>query len=254
MKGLIFEKPDIKKLKSKKYQIVDMHMHSAASFDCSTSLSSILKKAKRLGIGIAITDHDAIDSAVKAFNNTNGVLVIPAIEVFSKRDHHILFYFYDTKELVRFYENEVKNQPSSKTAEELIRLKKKYKCVVGLAHPTGFELWHRHKVDFDISNLDCFETINRNCSKERAEIAARWSNKYKKGMIGGSDAHKLDRIGDVLTCAKAQTRKEFLDAIIRREQIVVGISTNRIGLLKKFPRCVYKLGMFCAAKIYHTIK
>src|SRR3989338_3827752 len=160
MKKIDFLEHDIKKLKSEGYLLVDMHIHTASSHDCSTSLSSILDKAKSLGIGIAITDHNIISSALKATDNIENVFAIPAIEVYAKYDHHILFYFYNTKELVRFYEKEVKNNFARKTAEELIRLRKQYKCVVGLAHPTGFELWHRHKVDFDLSNLDCFEVIN----------------------------------------------------------------------------------------------
>ena len=137
MNGITFSKPDINELKSRGYNLIDMHVHSEASKDCSVSLQDILKRAKKLGIGVAITDHDEIDSAIDGIKNNLDVLVIPGIEVSAKNRRHVLFYFYDKKELIRFYNNEVKNKFLSKTAEELINLKDKYKCIDDLAHQTG---------------------------------------------------------------------------------------------------------------------
>lgn len=252
MKKLIFKKPNIKKLRAKGYMLVDMHMHTNASSDCSTNLSSILKKAKTLGIGIAITDHNVIDSAIEAVDDKEGVLVIPAVEVNAKYGHHVLFYFYSTKELIRFYKNEVKKQIARKTPEELIDLKTKYNCVVGIAHPTGHEPWHRFKVNFNVNNLDCFETINGSCSKQRAKIGASLAIKNNKGMIGGSDAHTIRKIGSVLTCVKAKTIKEFLDGIRANRTIVIGTTLKKIELLKQLPKTIIMLGFIVIEKIYQV--
>jgi len=227
-----------------------MHLHTDASFDCSTSLSSIIYKAKESDIGIAITDHNAIDSAVKATDTTEGVLVIPAIEVYAKYGHHVLFYFYETKELTKFYENEVKGQSHSRTADELIDLKKKYKCVVVLAHPTGHQPWHMYRINFDPSNVDSFEVINGGCSWWRTKIVTKLVRKYKSGMIGGSDAHTLERVGSVLTYTKAQTRKDFLDAIKRKDNLVIGKPLMMKELLRKLPQTAFQIGLLFATKIY----
>lgn len=223
MKEFKTSKPDISKLKNGGYTLIDMHIHSDASDDCQISLQDILKRAKKLGIGIAITDHDKIDSAIAGLNNKLGVVVIPGIEVSAKNYRHVLFYFYSKKELVKFYNNEVKNKILSKTANELISLKDKYECIVGLAHPTGYKYWHNFNDYHYFKKLDFLETINTDCSKTRSLKSYQWVLKYKKGMTAGSDSHKLSKIGRGVVCSKGKTIKGVLESIKRRETLVRGL-------------------------------
>jgi predicted metal-dependent phosphoesterase TrpH len=251
MKKIMYDRPNIKKLKKEGYQLVDMHMHTNASYDCSSKLRSVIKKAKELGIGTAITDHNVIDSAVKAVDNKEGVFVIPGIEVNTRQGHHVLFYFYNSKELTRFYNNEIKNKPLNKTVEELASLKKTYKCVVGLAHPAGAAPWHIYSIKFDVTNLDFFETINKGCHRIQVEHAARWAKKHGKGITACSDAHTINQIGSGLTCAKAKTPKEFLDAIKSKKTLVVGTTLSKKKILRKLPKTVFRLSIACVEKICH---
>ena len=166
MKHLIFSKPDINKLRKEGYMPIDMHVHSSASSDSKVSLTSILKKAEKMGFGVAITDHDKIDSAVAAMKKKPNCLVIPGIEVFAKNDRHILFYFYEIKELIKFYNNEIKGKFLSRNINELIKLKERYNCIVGPAHPTGFEIWHKFGIDTSFKKANFLEVLNGNRSKK----------------------------------------------------------------------------------------
>ena len=72
---------------------VDMHIHTRHS-DAAISIPSLLTRAKHLGTGVAITDHNEIHGVVEACQQSHGVLVIPGIELSSLEGPHILLYFY----------------------------------------------------------------------------------------------------------------------------------------------------------------
>jgi predicted metal-dependent phosphoesterase TrpH len=62
----------------------DLHIHSIYSYDGTTSISSILGRARQIGLDvIAITDHDEITGSLKAveFAPNFGIEVIPGIEI-----------------------------------------------------------------------------------------------------------------------------------------------------------------------------
>ena len=58
-----------KMLRSIGFQAVDMHFHSAYSMDAASSIPSVLKKCKSRGYGVAITDHNEIKGAVRAWRS-----------------------------------------------------------------------------------------------------------------------------------------------------------------------------------------
>ncbi len=57
--------PLLHKIREKGYTPVDMHIHTQHS-DASISITSLLARAKHLGIGIAITDHNEIQGVIEA--------------------------------------------------------------------------------------------------------------------------------------------------------------------------------------------
>ena len=64
--------------------IADLHTHTIYSYDGTASVSSVLKRAKQIGLDIlAITDHDEIKGSLKAIElaPTYGIEVIPGIEI-----------------------------------------------------------------------------------------------------------------------------------------------------------------------------
>ena len=101
---IIFERPQLEDL-AQAYTVVDMHFHSELS-DGHASIEDIARRALELGIGIAVTDHNAIHGAVE-IDRFKNVFSIPGIELTSYEGTHLLVYFYDIKGLLRFYSRHV---------------------------------------------------------------------------------------------------------------------------------------------------
>ena len=72
--------PLLHKIREKGYTPVDMHIHTHHS-DAAISIPSLISRAKHLGMGVAITDHNEIHGVIEAWNQSNGVLVVPGIEL-----------------------------------------------------------------------------------------------------------------------------------------------------------------------------
>ena len=64
--------------------LADLHIHTVYSYDGTASVPAVLARAKQVGLDlIAITDHDEIMGALKAFEMAPqyGIEVIPGIEI-----------------------------------------------------------------------------------------------------------------------------------------------------------------------------
>lgn len=64
--------------------LADLHIHTIYSYDGTASVPAVLSRAKQVGLNvIAITDHDEIKGALKAFDLAPqyGIEVIPGIEI-----------------------------------------------------------------------------------------------------------------------------------------------------------------------------
>jgi predicted metal-dependent phosphoesterase TrpH len=228
-----FAKPDIEKLRKEGYYCADMHFHTNHS-DGSATVEEALEKAKALGIGLSITDHNEISGSL-----AGGKDVVPGIEVKSRELVDILFYFYDDRELKRFFEKEIlpkrkKVFHSTKvdiSLSDLYKISKKYRCIPSVAHPFGYSLrtsltdvFAKHEEI--LSRFDHVEAINGGNSRKHNTRAVEYIEKTNKKMTGGSDGHSLSRLGKVLTFAKAKSTKEFLDKIEAGDVMVVGTETK----------------------------
>lgn len=240
MQRILFEKPHIDELKKQRYALIDMHVHSDYSCDGSASINSIINKAKKLGIGVAITDHNKIEGSIKAIKNKKGVFVIPGLELRSKEGIDLLLYFKKISELKHFYDtyvvpNKKRNlQGSSKlNIFEIIALSKKYSCLLCLAHPYRFyikKLYSIFKGKRTKKLLKLFKTIeviNGKSLTRKNKRAIKKVSRMHKHFIGGSDAHRLKDVGIVLTAVKnAKTARHFLEGIVKNESKVIGKETK----------------------------
>ena len=104
-------KPILKRIKAQGFNAMDMHVHTRFS-DTSTSVRSIVKRARKKNIGISITDHNDIRGALLARSLAKDVMMIPGIEISSKERAHLLAYFYSMNDLEHFYNNNIKNNKS----------------------------------------------------------------------------------------------------------------------------------------------
>jgi predicted metal-dependent phosphoesterase TrpH len=239
---VLFERPDLERLK-RDHTVVDLHFHSHYS-DGLNRIPKIAERAKKLGIGIAITDHNEIRGAME-IDAIEDIFSIPGIEITSAEGSHLLVYFYSAEDLEKFYATHVVPNMGHGVMsslqlpmEQIIRRARAYNCVIIFAHPycamyTGvcnvqFPLEDRERL-FDL--VDGVEAINaNNLNKWNLKCAVLGFN-LNKAMVGGSDGHSLGHMGRAVTYARcAQDRRAFLDAVKMQQTCVVG---KEIHILRK---------------------
>ncbi len=239
---ILFERPNLDEL-TQYYTVVDPHFHSHYS-DGNNSVNGIVRRAKELNIGIAITDHNDIRGAVE-LDRYRSLLNIPGIEITSCEGTHILIYFYDIKSLKTFYTKDVKPNmghgimSSTKLEmEEIIMRARAFETVIVFPHPYSATFTGIHNSYFSQERLsrlfkmvDGIEVINaENLNKWNLRSALLGFN-LDIGITGGSDGHRLVQMGKAVCYAACKkNRKAFLDAIKKNQIRVIG---KEIDLIRK---------------------
>ena len=239
---ILFERPNLDEL-TQQYAVVDLHFHSKYS-DGKNTIGSIVKKANKLGIGIAITDHNEIAGAVE-IDKYGGIFNIPGIEVTSREGTHLLIYFYDVNSLKKFYQRDIKpnmgHDIMSSTLlemEEIILCARAFETIVVFPHPysatfTGIQntYFPEDRLELLFKMVDGIEVINaENLNKWNLRSALLGFN-LNKGITGGSDGHHLPQMGRAVSYASCpKSRRAFLDAIKTGQTRVIG---KEIDILRK---------------------
>jgi len=232
-------KSEFKNLNDGEYSGVDMHVHSCYSPDSSTSIDSLLLKAKKEGFGLAITDHNSVEGSllanklIKEDTRFKDVLVIPGVEVTCSEGVHILFYFYSFEDLKKFDQEII--SPNLLNAMrltishfELLKRAKKYSCLISAAHPFGSGSCGLYKLN-NHADLDFLEGINGTISRDKNIRIQNVGVKNHKKFTAGSDAHVLDYVGSVAVFCKHNSIKGFLDSIKKGQVIICG---SEIGFFR----------------------
>ncbi len=233
--------PLLHKIREKGYTPVDMHIHSHHS-DAAISIPTLLSRAKHLGIGVAVTDHNEIQGVVEAQTLSRDVLVIPGIELSSQEGPHILLYFYSVRDLVDFFTTHIKASLRKSqymaiqlSVEKILAAAEMYSCLKVAAHPYGYFSINRgilKCIDNKtlppdiIRRINAIEVICGGMSNELNARATMYAVDHDSPVTGGSDAHVLHSVGGVVTSVKADTVGAFLDGILAKESIVIGSSAN----------------------------
>lgn len=245
-----FKTPDLREL-TQRHTVVDMHFHTHHS-DGHNAVNDIILHADQLGIGLAITDHNAIRGAV-AFAQRSNILCIPGIEVTSLEGSHVLVYFYAVRDLQRFYRRSIMPamgsdvmSSTSLAMEAVIEAARRFPSVVIFPHPYSAAYSGVQNSYFSEERLlalyemvDGIEVIN-------AENMNKWNLKSTvlgfnvgKGITGGSDGHRLSQMGKAVTYAACPPHREaFLDAVKNGHAKVIG---KEIDLLRKVTSNTFKL-------------
>ena len=245
-----FKKPDLQDL-SRRYTVVDMHFHTRHS-DGHNTADEIIDWAAQLGIGVGITDHNAIRGAV-AFTERTDILCIPGIEVTSVEGSHVLVYFYAVRDLERFYTRTVLPAMGpdvmSSTAlemETIIEAARRFPSLVIFPHPycaayTGVQnsYFSEERLAALYDMVDGIEVINaENMNKWNLQSTVLGFN-VGKAVTGGSDGHRLSQMGKAVTYAACPYQREaFLDAVKEGQALVMG---KEIDLLRKVTSNTFKL-------------
>jgi hypothetical protein len=237
-----FDTPDIQQL-TRRYTVCDLHFHSTYS-DGLSSVDKIAQHARKLGIGIAITDHNEIRGALE-IEQYSDILSIPGIEVTSSEGSHLLVYFYDSHELSLFYQKSVEPYMGhgvmsslGLSLSQLIDRARRHPCLIVFPHPysamyTGVYNAHFSKTQLQrlLESADGIEAINANNLKKWNLKSALLGFNIGKSMVGGSDGHALSHMGCVVSYARCpKNRYDFLEAVRKNANKVVG---KEISLLRK---------------------
>lgn len=165
---------------------IDMHVHTEFSPDAFGSIPEIIKGAMRKGLdGIAITDHNTVDGALKAVEyvekNDIDFIVIPGIEITTLQGHLLA---------IGVEEKIEQGMSVRDTLAEIRRLG-------GLAvaphpfHPFRNGIWKLSKFEFD-----AIEVYNAKYIFGVGNyLAKRMRERMNVPETGGSDSHNPEMIG-----------------------------------------------------------
>ncbi len=239
-----FEAPDLNVLTST-CTAVDLHFHSHFS-DGADTVDDIARRARQLGIGIAITDHNAIDGALELAGHDD-VFSIPGIEITSREGTHVLVYFYRIDDLKAFYAAHVEPHmgPTVMSSikldvETIVRCARNYKSVVIFPHPYSAAFTgicnHSHtdaQLDRLLKMADGVEVINSENLKRWNLKSALLGFNLARAITGGSDGHSVQQMGSAVTYAAcAPSRKAFLDAVSRKQAKVMGTESKLLAKIQ----------------------
>jgi hypothetical protein len=205
---------------------VELHCHSALSYDGRDPVDLLLEQAAAVGLdAIAVTDHDEIDASLSAVDLAPeyGLVGIPGIEITSAAGHVLG---------LGITEAVPPGLPFTETVERIRELG-------GLAVvPHPFQR-SRHGVAAHVSraelaDVDAIEVYN---SRLLTGLANRWAEQFAERnglpMTAGSDAHISEMVGQAVTQVDADERSAdgILRAVKRGDTTVLGKRTPwRISL------------------------
>lgn len=201
--------------------IADLHTHTIYSYDGTASVSSVLKRAKQIGLDLlAITDHDEINGALKALELAPkyGVEVIPGIEITTAEGDLLAL------NITQMVDRDL---PLVET-------------VLRVGELGGFCIApHPMAGGFGMKSLSAYSIMKALRNPEVARILIgietynattldRMSNHYAHilgehlgiARFGNSDAHVAEAIGLGVTEFEGHTTKDLLKAIRKRKTIV----------------------------------
>ncbi|MFC1728023.1 PHP domain-containing protein [Nanoarchaeota archaeon] len=215
-------------LKDKTLNFVDMHHHSNIS-DGDNSPEFLAKAFKKVGYGLCIADHNQIKGAVY-LSKQKDIFSIPAIEITSKQTKDILGYFYSIKDLISFWEKEIKKKISpnklfnlNTTSIDTIDIIDKitdYNGIPVLAHPfalkpkDGAPLMKNKEI---VKKIKAIESHNFVCAKFKKTM--EFVKQFNKPLIAGSDSHGLSPMITLTGSAEFEINS-FLDSILKKKNII----------------------------------
>jgi predicted metal-dependent phosphoesterase TrpH len=169
--------------------VVDLHMHTDWSHDCSTPAADLLEHAEHIGLGgIAVTDHNVFGGALEALELARGreLVIIPGEEVKTDGQGEVIGLF---------LEEEI---PRGMSFAETIEAIREQGGLVYVPHPFDRlhsipdpSTLHRH-----VSEIDVLEVFNARLLRDSFnDEALRFAQKYRLLQGAGSDAHVLQGVG-----------------------------------------------------------
>lgn len=207
---------------------LDLHAHSRYSPDSKLDPVEIAKVARGRGVdGVAITDHNAVEGARKAWEwgRDNGVLVVRGTEV-STSHGHVLAY------------GVTEPLPRDRSARDTVEAVLALGGVPVAAHPyrfwSGLGEGETVASPFPAYEVQNARTLRGGNARARALAAAR-----RVGGTGGSDAHFYDEVGRAVTVVDgASSEAEVLEALRQGRVRAEGVDRGGAATVRYVTKCV----------------
>lgn len=181
---------------------IDIHVHTHYSHDSLITPEELVFYAKKRGLdGVAITDHDRVDGALKIVKETT-FLIIPGVEISSSNGHIIAL-------------NVQEDIPQRLSANETVEKIHEVGGIAVACHPVTFFKGSLGKhVD---SKFDAVEVINSSAFPFSYSVkhGERIASRLGIARVAGSDAHYGPEIGYAYT---------FVNADLEVDEIIKAIS------------------------------
>jgi hypothetical protein len=171
--------------------LIDMHIHTHFSPCSIIKIPQLLQRAQKVGIdSICITDHNTIasKSVFEKIADNSGICVIVGIEYTTSNGDFLIF-------------GSVDHIPAKMDAKNLLKWVQKEGNVAIAAHPFRKD---RPVDPYVLHLLKIIESVNGRNNPVENEMCKNWIKKYGNEVkeIGGSDAHTVEEIGQVVTVFK----------------------------------------------------
>ena len=197
--------------------IIDLHIHSQYSLDSAVEPGNIIKLARKKGLnGVAVTDHGTIRGGLEALkvNSDPNFAVIVGSEV--EADKVDIIGLFLTQEI-----------QSRKAAEVIDEIQKQ----------GGLAMWaHPYRVGKNllpselIKRIDLIEGFNAKTLESHNMLAQALARQYHKPVIGTSDAHAAEDIGNGATVVSCSRIDDINDALIRGKTRAIALKLSHEDL------------------------
>lgn len=193
---------------------MDLHVHTCYSYDATTTLREVVAYAKKRGLdGVAITDHDTVQGALKLVHK-NSPLILSGVEVTTQRGHVLAL-------------NVTTPIPPRLSPFETIQRIHEVGGIAVAAHPTavfkgGLRRQMRQQI---VSSFDALEVINSTAFPFflSTHLGRKLAVRLNLPQTAGSDAHHASGIGLAYTLIEADLDvDEIVQAIKRGATVPVG--------------------------------
>ena len=220
---------------------LDLHTHSRYSCDGLSRPEQMVKRAKELGIGFAITDHNNVKAwpELKRLSREHGVPVVFGEEV------KTTFQGRKVGEIMGLFLNEeIKSREYPQVIDEI----REQGGVVVVPHPFDVLRQNFKFLDQERKRFDVLEVLNARCYRAKYNDQAQaYAQGHGLNRCAGSDGHTIGEIGQCYTESEGETLEEFRKALLKNQVSLHGTKSSVFihlwtAVARLSPLGVYKTG------------
>ena len=155
----------------------DFHCHTNCSHDCFADVATVLACARRQALThLAITDHDSIDGALRARDQSRDLPIVVGCEISLADGSHLIGLFLECR-------------PTAKSVSEVIEEIHAQGGFVYLPHPFHPRTGLLRTTNELPAGIDAIEVCSGYEPPARNQRAARLTRQHDLPLLAGSDAH-----------------------------------------------------------------